>query len=298
MSEERNNMKRLVLIITAFFFAAPAFGESVDKRVDAASDGLVRVTNRAGSITIEGGSGSEVHVTGEMGRNVEDVIVEREGDVVTIKVKAPKSQKRGIETDLDIRVPAGSSINVDGVSVDIDVDGVRGEQRLVTVSGDIETGAFASDVQATTVSGDVEIEGDGSEAEITGETVSGDVRVANVAGEAKAASVSGNVSIEDSMLDRADVETVSGDVTFDSGLRAGGRLHAAAVSGDVEIQFAGKIAGRFEIDTHNGDIDNCFGPEPQRKSKYTPGMTLHFQEGDGDVRVTASTVNGDIGICR
>ena len=291
-------MKRLVLVITAILFAAPAFGESVDKRIDAASDGLVRVSNRAGSITIEGGRGNDVHVTGEMGRNVEDVLVERDGDVVTIEVKAPKSEKRGISTDLDIRVPAGSSIKVNGVSVDIEVSGVRGEQRLETVSGDIDTTAFAADVQANTVSGDVEIEGDGSEAECVGETVSGDVMLVNVAGEATAASVSGDVSIEGSKLDRAEITTVSGEVSFESELGPGGRLHAEAVSGEIELDFAGTIAGRFELDTHNGDIDNCFGPEPQRKSKYTPGMTLHFQEGDGDARVTASTVNGDISICR
>ena len=158
--------------------------------------------------------------------------------------------------------------------------------------------AFASDVQAETVSGDVEIRGNGGEAEFVGETVSGDVTVINVAGEATAESVSGDVTIEDSKLDRADLETVSGSVVFESELRPGGRLSAEAVSGEIELQFAGTIAGRFEFDTHNGDIDNCFGPEPQRKSKYTPGMTLHFQEGDGDARVTASTVNGDIEICR
>jgi DUF4097 and DUF4098 domain-containing protein YvlB len=291
-------MKRLVLAFAVILFAAPAFGESVDKRIDAANDGLVRISNRVGSVNIEGGRGNEVQVTGELGRNVEDVIVERDGDVVTIEVKAPKSEKRGIDADLDIRVPAGSSIKVNGVSVDIDVSGVEGEQRLETVSGDIETAAFAADVQANTVSGDVEIAGSGGEAECVGETVSGDVRLANVAGEATAASVSGDVTIEGSKLDRAEIATVSGDVTFESELRKGGRLHAEAVSGDIEIEFAGAIAGRFEIDTHMGDIDNCFGPEPQRKSKYTPGMTLHFQEGNGDTRVTASTVNGDIGICR
>ena len=291
-------MKRLVLVLAIILLAAPAFGEAIDKRIDAARDGLVRVSNRAGTIVVADGANDEVHVTGDMGRNVEDVIVERDGDVVTIRVKAPKSEKRGVDADLDIRVPANSSLKIDGVSVDIEVRGVRGEQRLDTVSGDIETQAFAADVRADTVSGDVEIAGNGGEAEFVGETVSGDVMVTNCAGEAKAESVSGDVTIAGSRLDRADIETVSGSVEFASELRPGGRLHAEAVSGEIDLEFEGTIAGRFELDTHNGDIDNCFGPEPRRKSKYTPGMTLHFQEGDGDARVTASTVNGDISICR
>ena len=81
-------------------------------------------------------------------------------------------------------------------------------------------------------------------------------------------------------------------------LRSGGKLEAEAVNGTIDLSFSGGIAGRFEIDTLNGDIDNCFGPKPQRTSKYTPGWNLRFEEGDGDARVTASTVNGDISICR
>ncbi len=70
------------------------------------------------------------------------------------------------------------------------------------------------------------------------------------------------------------------------------------MNGEVDLQFAGKLSGQFDIDTFNGDIDNCFGPKPRRTSKYAPGMELSFSEGDGDARVTVSTVNGDISICK
>ena len=48
----------------------------------------------------------------------------------------------------------------------------------------------------------------------------------------------------------------------------------------------------------NGDIDNCFGPKPERTSKYAPGQELSFQEGNGNARIDVSTMNGDISICR
>ena len=39
-------------------------------------------------------------------------------------------------------------------------------------------------------------------------------------------------------------------------------------------------------------------PEPARTSQYPPGYELRFVEGDGDARVTISTLNGDIRLCK
>ena len=81
-------------------------------------------------------------------------------------------------------------------------------------------------------------------------------------------------------------------------MQAGGKLTAETVNGSVDLEFSGDVSGRFDIDTFNGDIDNCFGPKPERTSKYTPGLELSFQDGDGDARVNISTLNGDVSICR
>ena len=62
---------------------------------------------------------------------------------VLVKVKVPRKSGRGIESDLYIQVPENSSIDVGTVSADIEVEDVRGEQRLNTVSGDINTESAA-----------------------------------------------------------------------------------------------------------------------------------------------------------
>ena len=61
--------------------------------------------------------------------------------------------------ELVIHVPENSSIEVSGVSADIDVDEVLGEMRLHTVSGDMTSNVYGSDVQIETVSGDIELQG-------------------------------------------------------------------------------------------------------------------------------------------
>lgn len=290
-------MNRLTVFLVAALLALPAAAEEVDKAIDAAANGHVHVSNIAGEVTIAGWSRNQVEVTGELGRNVEELIFERDGDRVTIKVKVPKRGGRGIESDLHIQVPEGSSIDVGTVSADISVSEVRGEQSLNSVSGDIDTEANENDVSAEAVSGDIEVKGQGKTAETRANTVSGDVTLFRVAGIVVGESVSGDAIVDEGSFDRASLNTVNGEIVFHAGLRDGGRLQVETVNGDVDIEFDDRVSGRYDIDTFNGDIRNCYGPKAERTSKYTPGWELSFQEGSGDARVTISTLNGDVSIC-
>jgi DUF4097 and DUF4098 domain-containing protein YvlB len=294
-------MKRIIVYGLGIMLAlalAPAGAEEVERRIDAAARGHVTISNTSGSVTVSGWSRKEVEVTGELGRNVEELIVAEKGDGVLVKVKVPRRHGSGISSDLHIQVPEGSSIDVGTVSADIEVSGVLGDQKLESVSGDIETDTVDADISVEVVSGDIDIRGQGKDADTYAGSVSGDVSITGASGVVEAGSVSGNVTVEDGAFNRADLGTVNGEVLFSAELRDGGKLEAEAVNGEIELQFKGDISGRFEIETLNGDIDNCFGPEPKRTSRYTPGLELAFQEGDGDARVAASTVNGDIEICR
>ena len=291
-------MKRLTLSVLGLLLAMPLMAEEVDRTLDAAPDGDVDISNIAGSVTVQGWSRSEVEVTGILGRNVEELIFERDGKNVTIKVKVPKKGGRGIDSDLEVSVPQRSSIDVGTVSADITVSDVLGEQRLHTVSGDVEVEAAASDIDAESVSGDVEVVGDRKETETNASTVSGDVTLFRLSGEIRAESVSGDVIIDEGSFERAQLETVNGDLVFNAELRKGGRFSAETVNGDVEAEFAGDFSAKVDVDTFNGSIRNCFGHKAQRTSKYAPGYELSFSEGSGNSRVEISTMNGSVNICR
>lgn len=291
-------MKRLTAIVLSALLAMPVAAEEVDRTLDAASDGHVKVSNISGSISVNGWSRNEVEVTGVLGRNVEELIFERDGDRISIKVKVPRNSGRGIESDLSIQVPENSSIDVGTVSADIEVEDVRGELKLNTVSGDIDTEGGESDISAGSVSGDVEISGQRKDAETRANTVSGDVTLFRVSGTVAGESVSGDVIVDEGAFDRVGLNTVNGEILFHAELRNGGKLKAETVNGSVDLEFTDGVSGRFDVDTFNGDIDNCFGPKPERTSKYTPGWEWSHEDSDGDARVTVSTLNGDVTICR
>lgn len=278
--------------------AVTAQAREVDESIGAASDGQVEIINISGSVEVFGWSRDTVEVKGDLGEKVEELILERNGDKVLVKVKVPRNNSNNISSDLVIRLPEGSSIDISTVSADITVEDVKGEQMLHTVSGDVVTQSFGSDVSAQSVSGDVDVTGNGDDAETQANTVSGDVTVTNASGTVAAEVVSGDIRISDGSFERASLNSVNGELDFHAGLRSAGRLTAESVNGDVDIRFEGKVNARFDIETFNGDINNCFGPEAERTSKYAPGWELSFTEGDGNGRVTISTLNGDIDLCK
>ena len=271
--------------------------EHINESMDAAADGHIRVYNTSGTIEIVGWSRNSVQVVADLGDDVEELIFERNGDVVLIKVKVPNRHHGDIEADLVIHAPERSSIEVSGVSADIEVEDIRGEQSLETVSGDVETSGVESDVEAGSVSGDVEVSGTGKEADTEAGTVSGDVVLSDLAGNIAGASVSGDVDIDGGSFREAYLESVSGDLSYYAALRDGGELMMETISGTIDVKFSNKVSARFDIETFQGEIDNCFGPRAERTSRYSSGLELSFTVGDGDSEVVIETLNGDVYIC-
>lgn len=277
-----------------------AVAEDVNQKMDADPKGNVEIYNTAGSVTVEGWTRNEVEVTGTLGNEVEKFIFERDGDDILIKVKARhgRSGGRGYSSDISISVPKDSSLDVATVSADIEVKGVHGELEAATVSGDIELETFAAEVEAETVSGDIDIRGDSKDSHAELVSVSGDVTAERLAGEAQLETVSGDAELSGGPFAEADMETVNGDIVFVGSLRKGGDIAIETVNGKVSVDFIGDVSADFDIETFNGRIRNCFGPKPERVSKYAPGYELSFTEGGGDGRVSISSMNGSLNLCK
>lgn len=286
-----------VILAASLPFAAAA--DDIDRTLDADPDGKVSVSNLAGSVEVAGWKRNQVHVTGSLGDDVEDFVFVRSGRSTTIKVKAPERSwgRKDVSSDLMIRVPMGSSLDISTVSADIEIEGVTGEQDLQSVSGDIKTEAFAADIQAETVSGDVDLSGDGKDGEWDLSSVSGDITCERVSGDMDAEVVSGDIEVLDGSFDRVKLETVNGDIRLNAGLRKDGKIDIESVNGSVDLEFVGKVSARFDVETFNGRIKNCFGPKAERANRYAPGWELNFSEGGGNGRVSIATLNGGVTIC-
>ena len=253
---------RQIAIAGALLCAIPAAHavQNIDRTLPTGATPVVEVSNVQGRVTVVAWDRQEVKVTGTIENDKHEFEFSGNNDRVTIRVRAKsKSYSYGRDDDafLDIRVPEGARINVQTVSSDIDVRGVKGAQRLEAVSGDIIATVYDEPLDLRTVSGDADVRGAGGKGRVYAESTSGNVKARGL----------------------------------------GSEVEAQSVSGDVKLTFRKPVNAEFDVETFSGDIDNCFGPKASRADKYTPGSELHFIEGSGGGHVSLETLSGDVNVC-
>lgn len=286
-----------ILILSGVWMPVAYAKTNIDETRDAQPHGEVEVSNIAGEINVIGWDKEQIEVTGYLGDGVERLDFVQDRSHTLIKVIYPKNSRNVNGSVLNIRVPEDSDLSVNGVSADIEVSGVKGLQRLATVSGEVETEVFENDAEIKAVSGDLQVRGSEYPAFLTLTTVSGDLEVEKIAGELEMSTVSGDLEVVAGILTRARLKTTNGDISLVGILAEGGRIDAKTINGDVDIKLEGGKDIAIEIETFYGDIDSCFDAEVQRKSQYGPGRYLRFSEGEGSRKVVINTLNGDVEIC-
>jgi DUF4097 and DUF4098 domain-containing protein YvlB len=287
-------MKRIGIVAVALALAAlPALGQQrVDEKKPAVKDGVVDIRNVAGSVRVTGWDREEVAVTGTLGRGTERLEFSASGNRTLVKVVIPHNSQHVDGSDLEIRVPVGSSLEVETVSADITAGGVNGDVQLESVSGNVTVGGGPKKFDAKSVSGNIEITAENAPGRA--KSVSGAVRLKGVSGSVEAGSVSGDISVTGGTISSVDLETTSGSITLDAGLAKDARVEAKSISGEVELRLPAGVAADFDVTSFSGDIKNELGPAAHRTSEYGPGMELSFSTGGGGARIAAKSFSGNV----
>lgn len=177
-------------------------------------------------------------------------------------------------TRVSIAVPRATATRLGVVSADAIVTGLTARTESRSVSGDIVLDRLTADVEAQTVSGDLEAR--------------------ELRGNLGFTTVSGDLTVAGGRSDRVRAKTVSGDVTMDLELAAGGGLEAHTVSGDVRTRLAQGTGVRVQVRSTSGTVDSAF---PEVTTTRSPGSVKSSGTlGDGAGRLEVRTVSGDVSL--
>jgi DUF4097 and DUF4098 domain-containing protein YvlB len=264
--------------------------QNVDARRGAAPDGVVAIDNGAGSVRVVGWARPEVSVTGQLGVGATGLELSGTGSRTEVEVNT-EGNPHGVQSQLEVRVPAGSRVEVEGFAADVTVTGVTGTVSVETVNGSISVGPGAKEVDAETVNGSVEV--GGTTVRVGAESVNGAVTVRGARGEVEASTVNGALTVTGEEFRRARLETVAGGITFEGSLAADASLDLETVSGPVSVTLPADVSADFRLSTFSGSLDNSFGPAPAGR-RHTPRKELDFTTGGGGASVTVSTLSGGI----
>ena len=286
-------MAAVMLIFTLSAPAVAVGGEDIDETLKMPGNGTVQVENLAGSIEFSGWDRDEVQIRGEAGDDVEEVEIDSNSQGVQVRVRNAKNKRSVDGTDLHLRVPETASIEAEGVSADISIDGIRGESIILnTVSGDLVVDAEPERIELSAVSGDIELEGDIGRSSV--ESVSGDITMNSASGEVSVSTVSGDLTLDGGKVSRGRFESVSGEVSLTIALEDGGRLTCDSMSGDVSLRLPASQAAEFSAQSYSGDIRTDFGKSIS--ASKGPGTMLEHRVGDNGAQIRLETFSGDISI--
>jgi DUF4097 and DUF4098 domain-containing protein YvlB len=288
-------MRRALLFVTVPALVLGALSARAQTRVEqsrpAAADALVDIENMSGSVKIVGWDKNEVSVRGTLGRRAEGLDFTGTNNRIHIEVET-RGNPHGIRSDLEISVPAGSRVKVEGFDASITISGVNGSVYAETVNGSISQSGASKEVELQSVNGSVEVAK--AAGRIRAESVNGAVTLHEVSGEVEASTVNGELTVTGSTFDRAHLEAVSGSIRFEGDLGKRAVLEAETVSGSVELVLPASVAADFDVSTFSGDIENELGPAAPRKGRYSPEKELSFSTGSGGAKISVQTLSGGI----
>jgi len=259
-------------------------------------DGLVDIRVHDGRVTIRAVEGALATVRATDGESLAGIEVEPGDGSLSIRTRRGpdflafgpdfrgfgrhdrdrgRKRSRGRAKELLLEIPAGTTVVVEGASADVDVRGMRGEQRYRSASGDLVLHEVRGSLTIEAVSGDVEIGADGP-ARIVARSVSGDLRLrAGSMSELRATTTSGDLDIT-GRFDGAGpyaIETISGDATV-APIGGGLRIEPSTITGDVDSDLPSR---REEGEGRRALLVGEGGP------------TVTFRSTSGDLRVVAVT---------
>lgn len=313
-------------VAAALLLAGPAQAQrQVNARHDASSTGTVEISLEGGSVRVTGWSRNEVQVTGTV-QGRDEVRLDGGGRTVEVRVGGSRPG-RGGSGNLEIRVPAGSSLEITAGAAPITVSGVTGAVEATSRSGPVTVQGNTRGVEIVAHSGPVTVEGRTERLDVTAmsgpvrvtadvrqradiqalsgnvdvlgavpeldvQALSGNVRVANAGGRVEVQGVSGNISVTGSRL-RGNVNTVSGSVLVSGSLA--GPISMESHGGNVELRLPSGASAEVQIETFNGGVRNEIpGARESRESRQERRISI----GRGGPTVSITTFSGDVKLTR
>ena len=252
----------------------------IDDRRPVASDVWVEIDEIiVGDIRVIGWENDELQVTGTIGANVGEFVIEGGPESVEIYAEwdewdewddegEDEDRRRrwsgrshqDVDVNLEIHVPHGATLEINGVTTSVHVEQVHGTIEIETVTGTVEYSGNATVLELTSVTGS-----------IVAETLS---------------------------LMEGNFETVNGEIHFEGSVAPGGELNFEAVNGSIDLLLPADVSASFYVETMMGEISNDFGERPRRTSRWVPSQELSFDTGGGDASINIETLQGAVRIRR
>ncbi|UCD25526.1 MAG: DUF4097 family beta strand repeat protein [Gemmatimonadota bacterium] len=217
--------------------------------------------------------------------------ISQSSSVVRIR---PQAYQGVANVDVELTVPAGTDVDVNGTFMGADISGDFGEVRVETVQGDINATGATGFAYLYSVQGDVTLSN--ASGDLTVHSVHGSLGVDGAMGKLTADATHGNITLHGIESSQVEATTVSGTVRFEGTIEDGGRYRLSTHSGNVIVTVPENINAAISVSTFSGSFDAGF-PITLTET-WSQGRQFSFTIGDGSARIDLESFSGDIDLRR
>ena len=275
------------------------------------TDGWLDLSNMTGDISIVAGGGQTAQVEirrvsrgrteADAERGLEQVqveITERGGTRASIETRYPpqRNPPYRVSVSYAITVPRGTRLAIKNVAGAVTTRGIRGDQEIDVVSGDVTVTDAARISSAKTIAGAVTITGANTDGLVEVGSAAGSVTLRDIrARRLHASVVSGTLNAQGITCTELELTSMAGNVEFQGPLAQRGRYNIQSYSGRIRFLPIGRVGFDLRAETFAGMIDlDPPATVPVSGSRRSLRSTL----GDGGAAVTLQTFSGTIVIIR
>jgi hypothetical protein len=253
---------------------------SFDRTLSVGGEAQLMVSTGAGNIHLTRGSGSQIHIHGQIHVNREgsqqqareiaaNPPIEQSGNVIRVG-KQHEEHWEGISIDYEIEAPAGTVLQATSGSGNIEDEGVGQNAKLQTGSGDITASGLQGQFTLQTGSGNITAEQTG-EGDVKAETGSGNIEIKEVHGGFRAQTGSGDIKATGTPSAPWTLQTGSGNIDIWSG-NAPLTLDGSSGSGSVTTDHEMLVQGSLDQHHIKGNLNGG-------------GPLVRVQTGSGEIHV-------------
>jgi DUF4097 and DUF4098 domain-containing protein YvlB len=195
-------------------------------------------------------------------------------------------------TNMTLTVPVWMPAELEGMSLDVVAEAMRGALKVGSMNGDI-TVRNGGDLDISVMNGDLIVEG--GDGRLTLNTVSGEITATGARGDITAAAISGNIGLYRIESSRVIAESVSGEVVYQGTIQNGGSYVMSTHSGSVTFGMPANANATVNSSSMSGSLTASFSlPSVEERSRSR--RTVRF--GTGSARIDLETFNGRIRLVR
>ncbi len=281
----------MIIHIAAALIASMAMTQQMDTTFTVSGSGQLDLSNHQGMVTISTWDRDEMRIRATWDEGSQPVSIRNVGSTVRVRVERAYGLPR---VEFDLTVPRRMSIALQGVELDVAIDGSEGNISVQSVEGSIDVEGGTGNVAIQTVDGDVTVRN--ANGNITLHAIEGDVTVVDSRGAIDVETVEGDVGLLDIDSKNIRVNVVDGDVTFRGAIHDDGRYFISTHDGDLEITFPRDANARVTITTFDGELVSDIpiqveGDFSQKRFSFTMGTgqaLVELSSFDGEIRLTQS----------